>query len=65
LRDPDLRLTSIAAKTRLSSRYLRLIFAASDETGSAYILRRRLEECAREFANPERAHQSITQIAFA
>jgi len=64
LRDPDLRPTSIAAKMRLSSRYLRLIFAANEETVSAYILRRRLEECARELASPDLAHQSITQIAF-
>jgi len=64
LRDPELRPTVIASRMRMSSRYLRLIFAAGEETISAYILRRRLEECARELADPQLARQSITQIAF-
>jgi len=64
LRNPDLKPASIAADLRMSSRYLRVIFAASNETVSAYILRRRLEECARELADPKLNHLSITEIAF-
>ncbi|HEY6817020.1 MAG TPA: helix-turn-helix domain-containing protein [Croceibacterium sp.] len=64
LRDPELSPARIAARLRMSPRYLRAIFAASDETVSAYILRRRLEECARELADPEQGRASITQIAF-
>lgn len=64
LRDPELRPAAIAACLRLSPRYLRAIFAASRETVSAYILRRRLEECARELPNPTLQHLSITDIAF-
>jgi hypothetical protein len=48
----------------MSPRYLRAIFATSNETVSAYILRRRLEECARELADPRARAGSITEIAF-
>jgi len=64
LRDPDLTPAAIAAQLRMSPRYLRAIFAAGDETVSAYILRRRLEECARELADPGARELSITQVAF-
>lgn len=64
LRDPALSPSVVAARLRMSPRYLRAIFAASNETVSAYILRRRLEECARELADPERRRTSITEIAF-
>jgi len=64
LRDPELKPSGIAASLRMSPRYLRAIFAASKETVSAYILRRRLEECARELGDPKLADHSITDIAF-
>lgn len=64
LRDPELCPSVIAASLRLSPRYLRAIFAASKETVSAYILRRRLEECARELPDPRLQHLSITDVAF-
>ena len=64
LRDPALSPSRVAARLRMSPRYLRAIFAASNETVSAYILRRRLEECARELADPQRRRTSITEIAF-
>jgi len=64
LRDPELCPAVIAASLRLSPRYLRAIFAASKETVSAYILRRRIEECARELTDPRLQHLSITDIAF-
>jgi AraC-like DNA-binding protein len=64
LRDPELKPSLIAEHLRMSSRYLRVIFAASKETVSAYILRRRLEECARELSDPKCDQLSITEIAF-
>lgn len=65
LRDPELTPCSISTKLKLSPRYLRLIFAESDETVSGYILRRRLEECAKQIADPRWRGHSMTEIAFA
>jgi AraC-like DNA-binding protein len=64
LRDPDLCPAQVAASLKLSPRYLRMIFSAHGETISAYILRRRVEECAREIADPHLRARSITEIAF-
>lgn len=64
LRDPALSPSLIARKLQLSDRYLRMIFSVSDEPPSAYILRRRLEECARQLRDPKWASHSITEIAF-
>ena len=64
LRDPELCPSAIARELSLSSRYLRMIFALGEETVSAYILRRRLEECARQMADPRWRGHSITEIAF-
>lgn len=64
LRDPDLSPCSIAAQLKLSSRYLRVIFAVGNETVSAYILRRRLEECAKQIADQRWRGHSMTEIAF-
>ncbi|MEJ1962057.1 MAG: helix-turn-helix domain-containing protein [Gammaproteobacteria bacterium] len=65
LRDPELNPCSIADSLKLSSRYLRMIFATTSETVSAYILRRRLEECARQMSDPSWRGHSITEVAFA
>ncbi|WP_223395200.1 helix-turn-helix domain-containing protein [Caulobacter segnis] len=64
LRDPELTPCSVAAGTKLSTRYLRMIFASENETVSAYILRRRLEQCARQIADPAWRGHSMTEIAF-
>lgn len=64
LRDPALSPASIAGGLRLSPRYLRTIFAVSGERVSAYILRRRLEECARQMRNPAWHGHTLTEIAF-
>jgi AraC family transcriptional activator of tynA and feaB len=65
LRDPDLSPCTIAEGLRLSPRYLRMIFASNNgETVSNYILRRRLEECARQMIDPRWQGHTITQIAF-
>jgi AraC-like DNA-binding protein len=64
LRSPDLAPCSIARQLKLSPRYLRMIFGSGNETTSAYILRRRLEECARQMEDPRSTDLSITEIAF-
>jgi AraC family transcriptional activator of tynA and feaB len=65
LRDPELSPSSVQAALKISSRYLRMIFAAdSNETVSAYILRRRLEECARQLGDLRWGGHTITEIAF-
>lgn len=64
LREPELSPSYIARRLQLSDRYLRMIFAVSDESPSTYILRRRLEECASQLRDPCWRHYSITNIAF-
>ena len=65
LTEPDLTATAVARALEISPRYLRMLFAADRETASAYMLRRRLEECARHLASSLRRGQTITEIAFA
>jgi AraC-like DNA-binding protein len=64
LREPDLCCASIASSLNLSPRYLRAIFSVSGEKISAFILRRRLEECARQMRNPAWNGHTLTEIAF-
>ncbi len=64
LRDPDLSPASISTGLRVSPRYLRTIFASGGEKMGAYILRRRLEECARQMASPAWSAHTLTEIAF-
>ncbi len=64
LRDPELSPATISAGLRISPRYLRTVFAPGGEKMSAYILRRRLEECARQMSNPAWAAHTLTEIAF-
>ncbi|GAA0283358.1 helix-turn-helix domain-containing protein [Alteraurantiacibacter aestuarii] len=64
LRDPELSPATISSGLRLSPRYLRTIFAPGGEKMSAYILRRRLEECARQMGNMAWSAHTLTEIAF-
>lgn len=64
LSDPDLSAASIADGLRISTRYLRMLFAEDEENVSAYILRRRLEQCASEIASSGWRHLTITELAF-
>lgn len=64
LRDPQLSPAMITEGLRVSPRYLRTVFALGGEKMSAYILRRRLEECARQMCNPAWAAHTLTEIAF-
>ena len=64
LRDPDLSPASISAGLGVSPRYLRTVFSSGGEKMSAYILRRRLEECARQMCNPAWNAHTLTEMAF-
>ncbi len=64
LRDPELSSASIASSLNLSPRYLRAVFSVSGEKISAFILRRRLEECARQMKSPAWNGHTLTEIAF-
>jgi len=64
LRDPELTAGAVAEAFKISPRYLRMIFAKDNESVSSYILRRRLEECAREMRSSLSRSRTITDIAF-
>jgi AraC family transcriptional activator of tynA and feaB len=63
LRNPELGPTPIARAVGVSRRYVRLLFAAEQDSVTAYIRRRRLEECAWELAQPLWQGRSITATA--
>jgi len=65
LRDPKLSPAAVAEGLRISPRYLRTVFAGTGEKVSAYIIRRRLEECAKQIRNPAWTGHTLTEIAFA
>ncbi|MWV27436.1 helix-turn-helix domain-containing protein [Aurantiacibacter rhizosphaerae] len=64
LRDPELSPATISEGLRVSPRYLRAVFSPGGEKMGAYILRRRLEECARQMASPAWKAHTLTEIAF-
>ncbi|HEX5047240.1 MAG TPA: helix-turn-helix domain-containing protein [Gammaproteobacteria bacterium] len=64
LRDADLNANAVAQGLGLSTRYIRRLFANEGESVSDYILRRRLEECARQLTSPLWLGRSITDTAF-
>jgi AraC-like DNA-binding protein len=64
LRDPEMSARSIAASFGISTRYLHILFAAEDETVSNYMLRRRLEETARQLSDAAWRRRTITEVAF-
>lgn len=64
LHEPALTPGSIAAAVHLSARRLHQLFEADGETVGAYILRRRLEECARALSDLGQRSRTVTEIAF-
>ena len=64
LRDADLNANAVAEGLGLSTRYIRRLFATEGESVSDYILRRRLEECARQLKSSLWQGRSITDTAF-
>jgi AraC family transcriptional regulator, positive regulator of tynA and feaB len=64
LHDPALTPGNVAAAVHLSPRRLHQLFEADGETVGAYILRRRLEECARAMSDVSQRSRTVTEIAF-
>jgi len=69
LSDSNLSLDSIATALRITPRYVhRLFYQKSGQTPSEtvgrYILRRRLEQCARALTDPLQCGRKISEIAF-
>jgi AraC-like DNA-binding protein len=64
LHDAELNAVTIAKALTLSPRYVRMVFAAENEHISAYVLRRRLEECAKRLGHRSCLGRSITETAF-
>lgn len=65
LSDSSLSPRGIATAVGLSPRYVRSLFAVEGESLSAYVMRRRLEECAHQLSSPQWRARSITDTAFA
>ncbi|MGH8260970.1 MAG: helix-turn-helix domain-containing protein, partial [Steroidobacteraceae bacterium] len=63
-KEPDLSPSTVARALDISERYLRMIFSGADESVSAYILRRRLEESAKQIANVLWRGRTLANIAF-
>jgi AraC-like DNA-binding protein len=64
LREPDLTPCTVASALGISPRYLRMLFCGGSENASRYILRRRLEECAKQLSSALWRGHTITEIAF-
>jgi AraC family transcriptional activator of tynA and feaB len=64
LRDPELSPTRVASALRMTPGYLHRILCNEPESASRYIMRRRLEECARALADPALRARSVTDLAF-
>jgi AraC family transcriptional regulator, positive regulator of tynA and feaB len=64
LNDPDLTPTRIAEACRMTTRYLHHLFSDQDETVARYVLRRRLEACARALKSEVQRGRTVTAIAF-
>ena len=62
--DVELTVNSIASSCGITPRYVHKIFADREETVGRYILRRRLEACARALVSESQRHHSILRIAF-
>ena len=63
LDDPRLTPSGVARALRMSPRYLHQVFNEG-ETVARYILRRRLEECARALKDAAQRGRTVTEIAF-
>lgn len=64
LHEGDLNVKRLAEHLRVSTSYLRALFAGSGETAGSTIARRRLERCRSALADPLQAARSISEIAF-
>ena len=62
--NPDLGVSTVAGRFRISPRYLHKLFENQDQSFSHMVVERRLERCARELADPMQASRSISEIAY-
>ncbi|MFT3763940.1 MAG: helix-turn-helix domain-containing protein [Minicystis sp.] len=65
LSDPSLSPATVAARFRISTRYLHGLFSEQGQTFMRWLLSRRLARCRDAFADPALRHRSITEIAYA
>jgi AraC-like DNA-binding protein len=64
LHDPELTPTRIAAACKMTPRYLHHLYSDQNETVARYILRRRLDACARALVSGAQRGRTVTVIAF-
>lgn len=64
LPDAELSCEAIAARHRISARYLRVLFREFGTCASDWIWRRRLERARQDLSDPRQRHLSITTIGF-
>jgi AraC-like DNA-binding protein len=64
IRNPALSPSMIARSCSISLRYLHWLFKFSGETVNQYIIRKRLDFCARDLLNPNMKSRKISDIAF-
>ena len=63
--DPDLSPKTLAQSLGISTRLLQRIFAEHDKTVMAHVWEERVNCSAKLLADPQAAHRSVTEIAFA
>jgi AraC family transcriptional activator of tynA and feaB len=63
LHDPEMTPQRVADALHMSARYLHHLFEDGEETAARYILRRRLDECARAMVDGSRRKRSLLDIA--
>ncbi len=64
LSNPNLSIVDIASEESVSQRYIQRLFKLQDTTFTNYLRLRRLERCRIDLADPKRAGQNVTDIAF-
>ncbi|NTX00830.1 MULTISPECIES: helix-turn-helix domain-containing protein [unclassified Myxococcus] len=64
LAEPSLSPATVAARFRMSTRYLHGLFAESGESFMRWVLSRRLARCRKALEDPEMDARSIADIAF-
>lgn len=63
LGDPALSPVGVAERVGISTRYLHNLFADHGTSFCRWVLKRRLERCARDLADPARSHWTIAAVA--
>ena len=64
LGEPELTCSTVAARHRISERYLRILFAALTVSPSDWIWSRRLERARQDLVDPRKSGASVTTICF-